>query len=296
MELKEKNLIVLGKLSELYRLQERWKEADEYYQQYHEQSTEIFNLEAKKQLDNFAIQRDIQEKEKQRAVEHAAKEAKHQATESLLQRVLPYQIAERMLDGDEQIADYYPSTSVLFADIQGFTALTADLPPFMLLQLLHSVFTRFDKVIKEAGCTKIKTIGDGYMVVAGAPEKCDDHAERIVKAASEMIKPLEIPAEVEAFLPEDVELKIRIGIHLGPVVAGVVGQDAFGYDIYSDAVNVASRMETTGEAGRIHVSAAFMRHLLSRFAEMKQEHQFQFEKRGEIEVKGKGRMKTFFLN
>ena len=287
---------ILMTLSDLFRLQERWKEADEYFQRYHEVSTEIFSLEAKKQAEKFLIEREIQEKEKAEAVDRAAKEAKHDATESLLKRVLPAQIAERMLEGDEQIADYHSSTSILFADIQGFTSFTADIPPYLLLQLLHSVFTRFDTIMKDCGCTKIKTVGDGYLAVAGAPDACDDHAERMIKAAQRMIEPIDIPAEIEAFLPDDASLNIRIGIHLGPVVAGVVGQDAFGYDIYSDAVNIASRMETTGEAGRIHVSADFMRHLLSRFAMTKQDHEYQFEKRGEIEVKGKGRMKTFFIN
>ena len=285
------------KLSELFRRQERWKEADEHFQKYHKINSEIRSTEARRKAEQFAIERKMIEQEKERAIEKAATEARHQATESLLYKVLPGPIAERMINGDDEIADYFPATSILFADIQGFTSLTADVPPYMLLKLLHSVFSRFDEIVKKHSCTKIKTIGDGYLVVAGAPEPCEDHSERIIKAAMEMIQPIEIPEEIKAFLPDDAKLNIRIGIHEGPVVAGIAGQDAFTYDIYSDAVNIASRMESTGEVGRIHVSAEFMRHLLSRFAMQKiEDHGLNFEQRGEIEIKGKGMMKTFFVS
>ena len=284
------------KLAEFYKQNQRWEEALGQRELQYKIVEEIQSEEAKKQAQRFDIEYKIQEREKEIAVERAASQAKQEATTGLLYRVLPDVIANRILEGEEEIADYFPAVSVLFADICGFTPMTTELPAYLLVRLLNSLFNRFDAAIQKHGCTKIKTIGDGYMAVAGAPESCEDHAERLIRAALEMIKPIEIPAEIEAFLPDDAKLEVRIGMHTGPVVAGVVGEERFMYDIYSDAVNIASRMETHGEAGKIHVSAHFMRHLLDSFAMTNvTDHGLSFEKRGEIEVKGKGRMKTFFL-
>ncbi|MBK7959523.1 MAG: hypothetical protein IPK03_16425 [Bacteroidetes bacterium] len=128
------------------------------------------------------------------------------------------------------------------------------------------------------------------------PVECSDHAERITAAAFEMIDTLAIPADIIDYLPEDVKLGIRIGLHTGPVVAGVIGQDRFVYDIYSDAVNTAARMESHGFTNRVHVSSEFALHLQNRFMMTKNTtHGIIFEKRGEMEVKGKGKMKTYFF-
>lgn len=283
-------------LSKIYERQEKWKEADWHYQEYHRISSESFTVEVQKQYQKFLQERDLMEYEKKKAIENASIEANQQATETLLYKLMPGEIAQKLIDNQETIADYYPNVSILFADLQGFSSMTSELPPYMLLQLLHNVFSKFDSLTKAFGCTKIKTISDGYMVVSGAPEICEDHAERIINLAFEMAQPIVIPAEIEMLLPDHAELKVRVGIHSGSVVAGVVGQERFGYDIYSDAVNIASRMQTTGVAGKIHVSSDFMRHLLSRFASSKNsEHGLVFERRGEIPIKGKGMMKTFFV-
>ena len=289
-------LSIHKELAALFKRNQRWQKALNQTELYNQVLEKTKNEETKKQATRFSIEYKIQEREKEVAVERASAAAKQEATTSLLHRVLPNSIAERMLTSDEEIADYFPAVSILFADICGFTTMTSELPAYMLVRMLNEQFNRYDNIMKQHGCTKIKTIGDGYMAVAGAPEACDDHAERMVKAAIELIKPIDIPPEIAAFLPDDAALQVRVGMHTGPVVAGVVGEERFMYDIYSDAVNVASRMETTGEAGRIHVSAAFMKHLLSRFAMTNNtDHGIRFEKRGEIEVKGKGMMKTFFL-
>ena len=283
-------------LAKLYQKQEQWKEAFEMKVKQAEIEMEINVEEAKKQADKLAYERRQNEREKEIAVERATAQAKQEASDNLLNKVLPHQIATRMLSGEKEIADYYPAVSILFADIQGFTPLTADMPAYMLVRMLNHIFSRFDEIIKEHGCTKIKTIGDGYMAVAGAPDATEDHAERIAAVGLQMLHSLEIPAEIEPFLPTGAALKIRVGVHTGHIVAGVVGQDKFMYDIYSDAVNTASRMESHGEPDKVHVSSDFMRHLLNRFAMTKNtQHGYSFENRGEMDIKGKGKMKTYFL-
>ena len=208
-------------------------------------------------------------------------EAEKQTSDRLLLNVLPAPIATRLKQGEGVIVDRFDAVSVLFADIVGFTALSARTSPEALVAMLDELFTRFDALADRHGLEKIKTIGDAYMVVAGVPEQADDHAVRMARMGLDMLATLADYAAANA-----VTLSIRIGIHSGPVVAGVIGRNKFIYDLWGDTVNTASRMESHGAPGRVHVSEATVAALGDRF---------DIEARGEIEVKGKGAMTTFFL-
>ncbi|NET53308.1 MAG: adenylate/guanylate cyclase domain-containing protein, partial [Merismopedia sp. SIO2A8] len=181
----------------------------------------------------------------------------------------------------DAIAEQFEDITILFADIVGFTPLSARLEPIELVNLLNQVFSRFDDLADELGLEKIKTIGDAYMVAAGLPVPQTDHAERIAKMALAMREAI---AQFQEQLGEAVQ--IRIGINTGHVVAGVIGTKKFIYDLWGDAVNVASRMESSGEPGRIQVTANTYERL---------KDQFEFEHRGAIAVKGKGQMTTYWL-
>ncbi len=204
-------------------------------------------------------------------------------SERLLLNILPASIAEQLKDGrrDAPIAVNVPSATVLFADLVGFTALSAVTPPDRLLALLDQIFSRFDALAERHGLEKIKTIGDAYMAAAGVPAPRDDHAVAAARMALEMIDALE-----EAARAVDLPFALRVGVHTGPLVAGVVGHRKFSYDLWGDTVNTASRLESHGEPGRVHVSAAVRDALGDRF---------RLESRGEIDLKGKGLTPTWFL-
>jgi len=207
--------------------------------------------------------------------------AEKQTSERLLLNVLPGPIAERLKTGESVIVDRFDAVSVLFADIVGFTSLSANVPPEKLVTMLDELFSLFDRLAEKHGLEKIKTIGDAYMVVAGIPQPIADHASAITRMALDML------AGIQEYAARDgSDLTIRIGIHTGPVVAGVIGTKKFIYDLWGDTVNTASRMESHGVPGRIHVSSAT--HVL--LAGM-----FELEPRGTIEIKGKGMMETYLL-
>lgn len=193
-------------------------------------------------------------------------------SERLLRNVLPASIAERLKHEAGPIADHHAEATILFADIAGFTALSAEMPPDELVTMLNGVFTRFDQLAREHGVEKIKTIGDAYMAVAGLPDPAPDHVERV--------------ADLALAMRDRSALPIRIGIDTGPVVAGVIGESRFIYDLWGDAVTTASRMESHGLPGAIQVTAAVRERL---------EGRYDFVERGEIEVKGRGRMRTWLL-
>ena len=202
-------------------------------------------------------------------------------SERLLLNILPEPIAERLKEGNSHIADGFAEVTILFADIVGFTNLSAKVPPTQLVSLLNDIFSGFDRLSDQHGLEKIKTIGDAYMVVGGIPKPRNDHAEAIAEMA------LDMQQEVARFnVKHNAELSIRIGINTGPVVAGVIGTKKFIYDLWGDAVNTASRMESHGLAGCIQVSESTYQHL---------QDKYQFRERGIIQVKGKGEMTTYFL-
>ncbi len=204
-----------------------------------------------------------------------------QTSERLLLNVLPQPIANRLKGGEHLIVDRFEAVTVLFADIVGFTALSARTDPEQLVTMLNELFSLFDRLAERHGLEKIKTIGDAYMVVAGIPEPVADHALRIARMAQDILD------GVAAYAARTgTELGIRIGIHSGPVLAGVIGEKKFIYDLWGDTVNTASRMESHGVPGRVHLSAASAE--LVRGA-------YELEPRGEIDIKSKGKMHTYLL-
>ena len=208
-------------------------------------------------------------------------EQKNVENESLLLNILPRPIAQRLKSGEEKIADAFHNVSVLFADIVGFTTISAKMRPEDVVHMLNDLISDFDKACAECGVEKIKTIGDAYMAVAGLPERAPDHAERVVKFAIRMFESVKAYNEAHG-----TDLNIRVGINSGPVVAGVIGTSKFIYDLWGDAVNTASRMESHGVPGRIHISKSTESEVAGRF---------EIERRGEITVKGKGSMETYFV-
>jgi adenylate cyclase len=202
-------------------------------------------------------------------------------SEALLLNILPLSIANRMRTGEVAIADSITEATILFCDLVGFTALSGQLSAEQTVDFLGQIFTAFDRLASEAGVEKIKTIGDAYMAAAGIPEPQADHAFRIASLAPRMLRAVRDVAKAT-----DLNLQARIGIHSGPIIAGVIGTHKFVYDVWGDSVNTASRMESHSVTGRIHVSDATRRALDGRF---------RFEPRGPIQVKGKGLMETFFL-
>ncbi len=212
----------------------------------------------------------------------AAAEREHERSESLLTNILPPRVAARLKDRvSADIADAYPEASILFADMAGFTARASDTAPEDLVRFLNGVFTKLDALVEKHGLEKIKTTGDAYMVVSGVPEPRANHAEALAELALEMGDALGGLVD-----PKGRAVPVRTGIASGPVVAGVVGTRKFFYDVWGDAVNVAARMEQTGEPGRIQVAPETYERLKDGFV---------LEERGLIEVRGKGAMRTWFL-
>jgi guanylate cyclase len=202
-------------------------------------------------------------------------------SEKLLLNILPAPIAERLKENDMRIADHYDSVTVMFADLVNFTHISEKMPPAQLIDLLSQVFLRFDKLAEKYQVEKIKTIGDAYMVISGAPVVCEDHAQRIANMALEMREVLK-----EVGLKLGLILNMRIGINSGPVVAGVIGSSKFSYDLWGDTVNMASRMEETSMVDGIQITQETKQLL---------DYSYEFEARGSIEVKGKGVVDTFML-
>lgn len=211
-----------------------------------------------------------------------AMEAEYERSERLLANILPTQIAERLKDPARTvIADRYDDASILFADIAGYTKRASDITPEDLVRFLDRLYTDLDALVDRHGLEKVKTSGDSYMVVSGVPEPRPDHLEALAALALDM-------AEAVADLRDPLgrEVPLRIGLAAGPVVAGVVGARKFFYDVWGDAVNIASRMETTDVEGHIQVPQDVYEKLSDTFV---------FEPRGEVEIKGKGVMRTWYL-
>lgn len=211
-----------------------------------------------------------------------AMEAEYQRSETLLANILPASIAERLKDPAHTIiADKYDDASIMFADIAGYTKRASDTAPAELVRFLDALYTDLDALVDRHGLEKVKTSGDSYMVVSGVPEARPDHLAALACLALDM-------ADAVAGLtdPQGREVPLRIGVASGPVVAGVVGARKFFYDVWGDAVNVASRMESTDVEGRIQVPQNVYERLRG---------EFDFEERGEVDVKGKGLMHTWYL-
>jgi guanylate cyclase len=203
-------------------------------------------------------------------------------SERLLLNVLPKEIAGRLKKDEGLIAQQHDAVSILFADVVGFTNLSERLTPRETVELLNEVFSFFDSLVEQYGLEKIRVIGDSYMVVAGAPRERADHAQALARLALEMQR-----YQCNSKATDGNGLRFRIGINSGPVVAGVIGQSKFHYDVWSDAVNIAARMESHGEPGMIQISRPTYELIKSEFI---------CRPRGRIEVKGKGELETWFLD
>jgi guanylate cyclase len=211
----------------------------------------------------------------------AQRDAAERRSETLLLNVLPEPIAARLKRGEEPIADHHDDITVLFADLAGFTVRSAHETPAETVAVLNEVFSAFDGLVHRYGLEKIRTIGDSYMVAAGVPVARADHARAICAMA------LDMKLEVRRLNADhDWDLSFRIGINSGPAVAGIVGREKFHYDLWGDTVNVASRMESHGLPDQIQVTESVYERL---------KEDFVFERRGLVDVKGKGPTLTYLL-
>jgi guanylate cyclase len=218
---------------------------------------------------------------KQRNEALAALRVEQERAELLLMNILPRSIADRLKSDHQTIADHFDAASILFADVVDFTPFAQRLSPAAVVGILDELFSHFDTLVERHGLEKIKTIGDAYMAVAGVPDPSHDHARRAALLALDMREAIATSA-----VGGGSGLELRIGINSGPLIAGVIGTKRFLYDLWGDAVNTASRMESNGTAGEIQVTRATYELL---------KEEFVCRRRGTIEVKGKGRMETWYL-
>jgi guanylate cyclase len=212
---------------------------------------------------------------------HAALELEQEKSEGLLLNILPSEVATRLKAGEEVIADRVEGVTILFADLVGSTELSERLTANQLVQVLNDIFTPFDDLADRLGLEKIKTLGDAYMVVGGLPVARVDHVEAIADMALAMREEL-----VGHAVPGFGQLRMRYGIHTGPVVAGVIGKRKFSYDLWGDTVNTAARMESHGIPGAIQVTEDVYETLRDRYS---------FTPRGPVQIRGKGEMTTYLL-
>ncbi len=202
-------------------------------------------------------------------------------SENLLLNILPKEIAQILKNQSGTIADNYDEVSILFADIVNFTPLSSKLSPKAMVELLNEIFTHFDTLVDEFGVEKIETVGDEYMAACGVPSRCPDHAKALARLALSMCAYMANRPATDGR-----RLEIRIGIHSGPIVAGVIGRKKFAFELFGDTVNTANRMQSHGVPGRIQISRATY--------ELVQD-EFLCEPRGQVMIKGKGEMETWFL-
>jgi adenylate cyclase len=217
----------------------------------------------------------------QRNAALAALRVEQEKSELLLMNILPRSIAERLKAATQPIADHFASASILFADVVDFTPLAQRLPPAEVVGILDQLFSRFDALVERHGLEKIKTIGDCYMAAAGVPNPRPDHARKTALLALDMRD-----AVASSAVAGQSGVELRIGINSGPVVAGVIGTKRFLYDLWGDAVNTASRMESQSTPGEIQITRATYELL---------KDEFVCRRRGTILVKGKGRVETWYL-
>jgi class 3 adenylate cyclase len=249
----------------------------------------------------LAQQKELEEYAEELSIAHqdlreqkVALDIAHQKSEELLLNILPEAISERLKTGEESIADYFKDVSIFFSDIKGFTALSNRVSAEELVQGLNEIVTAMDRLAKQHGLEKVKIIGDAYMAIAGVPLPYDDHAERTIKFAQDVMKFMKTwkmtITDQQGNRHEEM-LQIRIGLHCGDVVAGVIGKNKFSYDVWGDTVNTAARMESNGESGTIHVSEQFVEEL-----QRVTPSSYSFIKREPMKIKGKGTMQTYFVD
>jgi class 3 adenylate cyclase len=298
-------------LADAYKLKGEYKKWGEALEEHHKLKDSVFNQENNDKIAALEKSRedDLKQKEIEKQKIRIAEQEKREQlilyfsiglvflmtvvmiviyrllkrSDKLLYNVLPVSIAKRLKKKEHPISDYFTQASIVFIDIVNFTELAKDEDPRRVVEALNKIFTKYDAIAKKYGLEKIKTIGDSYMAAAGIPEVQKDNTHRAAQMA------LEVKEMMKDYHTADgTKIEVRIGLDCGPVVAGVIGENKFIYDMWSDAVNTASRMESSSIAGQVHVS--------ERFKEAVSEYeQFDYVERGEIEIKGKGKMKTFFM-
>lgn len=223
-------------------------------------------------------ERELEEKVSQRTLELQHEQIR---TKELLHNILPIEIADELTATGSARPARHESVTILFTDFAGFTHAVSAMPADRMVGELNEIFAAFDGITDECGVEKIKTIGDAYMAAAGLPKACADHAQRCVRAGLRMVDYLEHRNRTAAF-----KWSLRLGVHSGPVVAGVVGKRKYAYDIWGDTVNIASRMESSGEVGRVNISA-YTYDLIR--------EEFDCEYRGKVDAKGKGQIDMYFV-
>jgi class 3 adenylate cyclase len=213
---------------------------------------------------------------------HDQLQVEQEKSEQLLLSILPKPIAERMKNGETNIADSYPDVTVLLADLVGFTSLSAHIGPEQIVQLLNEIFSAFDLLAEKHGLETIKTIGDAYMVAGGISFPRPDHAEASAELA------INLREEIERLNQQyNTSVRLRIGICTGPVVAGVIGCRRFAYDLWGETVNLACCLEATGEAGKIQIAESTYERL---------KHKYHFEPKHSIDVKGHDPFSAYWLD
>ncbi|NEO25429.1 MAG: adenylate/guanylate cyclase, partial [Kamptonema sp. SIO4C4] len=253
-------------------------------EQFRSQEKEIIELIAQSLGKAIAAH---QTEQKRKEAEEALR-VEQQKSEQLLLSILPQKIAKRLKQVKQSIAEQFNEATILFADIVGFTQLATQIKPIELVDFLNTIFSKFDAMAEAMGVEKIKTVGDAYMLAGGLPVEREDHVSAIANMALAMQDTIQSYSMAidNNNSQSHLQFQIRMGIHTGPVVAGVIGTSKFTYDLWGDTVNVASRMESTGEPGKIQVTEAVYQVL---------KDDYILEARGTVDVKGKGEMNTYWL-
>ena len=282
LQLKASEMNCYKILAELYEYLKDWENTTTFYKQYFILKDEIYSRDAEERANNFDFQRITDKAEKEKHIELARLREK----ENLLHDILPSGIADRIVLGEKTIADFKDNVSVIFMDIVGFTPISQALSAEIIVETLNSLYSKFDDIAQTFGIEKIKTIGDAYMAACGILDDDLEHKEKMVAFA---FSALDIAQSIS--FADTYPIALRIGIHSGKVMAGIIGNKRFTFDIWGDTVNVAARLEQSSEANKIHVSHDF----ISNFIEHNPYLQCKAISRGDINIKGKGQLETYFL-
>jgi adenylate cyclase len=296
---KDQLMIIYQRFAELYEKQKKWRNFAKYFKKYYLLEKELKSEEIQRKAAQYEMQKELELKEKEAEIERLRNVELKKAfneielrntiiqsekikSEKLLLNILPAEIAQELKETGFTRARHYDNVSVMFTDFKGFTTISEKLSAQELVDELHACFMAFDSVFEKHKLEKIKTIGDSYMAVSGLPVSDPDHAEKMVNAAIEIS---EFMKKRKKKMGEN-SFEMRIGIHSGSVVAGVVGIKKFAYDIWGDTVNIASRMEHHCEPGKINISA-------NTFELIKNKYKCTY--RGKIDVKNKGCVEMYYL-